>query len=228
MIRASITLKKTSLTLTFFVAGEAHIEAPRDSLVDEFLEFMEIERSASPRTLDNYRNALQRFAAWQAEGSGHAHDTDWRELRTELFRKYLFELMKGGMSRATVRLHFAALRSFYRYLGRRRGLENNPVADILLPKLEKKLPVVLTETQVMVRREDEQAFAELNGEQTKFVEDAARLLYEALDADPRIFDFQVACAHLESLHNHDAVAVINKGIDRGFSGHVDDFRNLVC
>jgi GTP cyclohydrolase I len=87
---------------------------------------------------------------------------------------------------------------------------------------------LLTETQVMVRREDEQAFAELNGDQTKFVEDAARLLYEALDADPRIFDFQVACAHLESLHNHDAVAVINKGVDRGFSGHIDDFRSLIC
>lgn len=87
---------------------------------------------------------------------------------------------------------------------------------------------LLTETQVMVRREDEQAFAELNGDQTKFVEDAARLLYEALDADPRIADFQVACAHLESLHSHDAVAVVNKGIDRGFSGNVDDFRSLIC
>jgi GTP cyclohydrolase I len=87
---------------------------------------------------------------------------------------------------------------------------------------------LLTETQVMVRREDEQAFSELNGDQTKFVEDAARLLYEAVDADTRIFDFQVACAHLESLHNHDAVAVINKGVDRGFSGQIDDFRSLVC
>ncbi|MEX0322468.1 MAG: GTP cyclohydrolase FolE2 [Puniceicoccaceae bacterium] len=87
---------------------------------------------------------------------------------------------------------------------------------------------LLTETQVMVRREDEQAFAELNGDQTKFVEDAARLLYEAVDSDPRIADFQIACAHLESLHSHDAVAVINKGVDKGFSGHIDDFRSLIC
>jgi GTP cyclohydrolase I len=87
---------------------------------------------------------------------------------------------------------------------------------------------LLTETQVMVRREDEQAFAELNGDQTKFVEDAARLLYEAVDSDPRIADFQIACAHLESLHSHDAVAVVNKGVDRGFSGHIDDFRSLIC
>lgn len=90
------------------------------------------------------------------------------------------------------------------------------------------LNALLTETQVMVKREDEQAFAELNGAQTKFVEDAARLLYEQLDSESRIFDFQVACAHLESLHSHDAVAVINKGVDKGFSGNFDDFRNLIC
>lgn len=85
-----------------------------------------------------------------------------------------------------------------------------------------------TETQVMVRREDEQAFAELNGAQTIFVEDAVRLLYEPLEQDSRIFDFQVTCAHLESLHSHDAVAVINKGIDKGFTGEVEDFRSLIC
>lgn len=86
---------------------------------------------------------------------------------------------------------------------------------------------LLTETQVMVKREDEQAFAELNGEQTKFVEDAARLLYEQFDADTRFFDFQIACAHLESLHSHDAVAVINKGVDRGFDGNIDDFKSMI-
>lgn len=87
---------------------------------------------------------------------------------------------------------------------------------------------LLTETQVMVKREDEQAFAELNGAQTKFVEDAARLLYEGLNNEPRIFDFQLCCAHLESLHSHDAVAAMNKGIDKGFDGHIDDFRSLIC
>lgn len=89
------------------------------------------------------------------------------------------------------------------------------------------LEALQTETQVMVKREDEQAFAEMNGAYTKFVEDAARLLYEQLDAEPRIVDFQVACAHLESLHSHDAVAVIHKGIPGGFSGQFDDFKSLI-
>jgi GTP cyclohydrolase I len=72
-----------------------------------------------------------------------------------------------------------------------------------------------TETQVMVKREDEQAFAEMNGAFQKFVEDAARLLYSELDRDSRIRDFVVRCAHLESLHSHDAVSRICKGIPDG-------------
>ncbi len=72
-----------------------------------------------------------------------------------------------------------------------------------------------TETQVMVKREDEQAFAELNGAYQKFVEDAARLLYEELDSYNSIRDFVVRCAHLESLHSHDAVSRICKGLPNG-------------
>ena len=65
-----------------------------------------------------------------------------------------------------------------------------------------------TETQVVVKREDEMAFAELNGSYLKFVEDAARLLYEQLITDKRIKDFRVICSHQESLHSHDAISVI--------------------
>jgi len=90
------------------------------------------------------------------------------------------------------------------------------------------LRALKTETQVMVKREDEQAFAELNGAYIKFVEDAVRLLYHELAGDRRIADFQVACAHLESLHSHDAVSVICKGVPGGFTGDFTDFSQLVC
>jgi len=108
------------------------------------------------------------------------------------------------------------------------SVELRPGRTITLEEIRDHcLKALLTETQVMVKREDEQAFAELNGVQTKFVEDAARLLYEQFDHDQRLFDFQIACAHLESLHSHDAVAVINRGADRGFSGDFDDFKSLI-
>ena len=90
------------------------------------------------------------------------------------------------------------------------------------------LRALQTETQVMVKREDEQAFAELNGAYLKFVEDAARLLYKEFDADKRIADFRIACSHLESLHSHDAVSVICKGVPGGFKADFMDFGQLLC
>ncbi|HHX90700.1 MAG TPA: GTP cyclohydrolase I FolE2 [Paracoccus sp.] len=70
---------------------------------------------------------------------------------------------------------------------------------------------VPTETQVMVKREDEQAFAELNAANPVFVEDAARLFCAGLQADPRIGDFRVIASHQESLHSHDAVSLLTEG-----------------
>jgi GTP cyclohydrolase IB len=70
---------------------------------------------------------------------------------------------------------------------------------------------VVTETQVMVKREDEQAFAELNAANPIFVEDAARLFCEALRKDPRIGDFRVVASHQESLHSHDAISLLTEG-----------------
>ncbi len=70
---------------------------------------------------------------------------------------------------------------------------------------------VPTETQVMVKREDEQAFAELNAANPIFVEDAARSFCAALQADPRIGDFRIVASHQESLHSHDAVSVLTVG-----------------
>ncbi|WP_372613230.1 GTP cyclohydrolase FolE2 [Aquicoccus sp.] len=70
---------------------------------------------------------------------------------------------------------------------------------------------VPTETQVMVKREDEQAFAELNAANPIFVEDAARLFAQQLENDPRIGDFRVVASHQESLHSHDAVSILTEG-----------------
>lgn len=70
---------------------------------------------------------------------------------------------------------------------------------------------VPTETQVMVKREDEQAFAELNAANPIFVEDAARSFCAELRKDSRIGDFRVVASHQESLHSHDAISVLTEG-----------------
>lgn len=107
--------------------------------------------------------------------------------------------------------------------------EIDPAREIFIEDFQEIcLRALRTETQVMVKREDEQAFAELNGAYYKFVEDAARLLFAEFDAEPRVRDFRIVCAHLESLHSHDAVAVVVKGVPAGLGHSFSDFRQLVC
>lgn len=108
-----------------------------------FFDFQATEKSASPRTLLNYRDALAAYQRWRGEDF-----SNWRMATPDDFRDYLFALMKQGLKRATIRLRFAALRSFYKFLVLRRGLARSPVAEVLLPKPERGLPVVLSITQI--------------------------------------------------------------------------------
>ena len=77
---------------------------------------------------------------------------------------------------------------------------------------------VPTEVVVICKRRDEQAFAELNGSNLIFTEDAVRLFYQGLDEmyfAGRIVDFSIVTDHIESLHNWSATAVLRKGIAGG-------------
>lgn len=108
-----------------------------------FLEFQKTEKDASPLTIRNYSAALDEYREWRGDKF-----TGWRDEEPENFRDYLFSLMKSGMKRSTLRLRFAALRSFYKYLVLRRGMAKSPVAAIRMPKLERGLPVVLSLAQM--------------------------------------------------------------------------------
>lgn len=69
---------------------------------------------------------------------------------------------------------------------------------------------VPTETQSLVKRVDEQAFAILNGENPMFVEHVSRRLATVLNEDKRVLDWKAKIEHFESLHSHNAVAYIQK------------------
>ncbi|MGA8279195.1 MAG: GTP cyclohydrolase FolE2 [Rhodanobacteraceae bacterium] len=88
-----------------------------------------------------------------------------------------------------------------------------PIVDII-DMVEAALQ---TPVQTAVKREDEQAFAALNGANLMFCEDAVRRIRIALDSDERISDFRLRATHCESLHAHDAVAVVTKGVAGGYT-----------
>ena len=112
----------------------------KDPLVEEFLRYLADERNASPRTLKAYREALTGFRAEKK--------TSWKKCTPDDFRDYLFALMKREQARSYVRLQFSALRTFYQFLTARKRLARNPLREVQLPKIEKKLPLVLTRSQI--------------------------------------------------------------------------------
>lgn len=92
--------------------------------------------------------------------------------------------------------------------------------DVWLEDLIKMCQDTLTtETLVFCKRQDEQAFAEKNGAQPKFVEDAIRMLKHSLNDIDQIRDFKIIVSHQESLHSHNAVAVTTKGIKNSIFNH---------
>ena len=124
------------------IAKENGVGETNDRLIDDFLSFLEVERNASYRTLRNYEHSLNKYK------ESYKGFEDWFSCTTDDFREYLYECMKLEMARSTIRLHFSALRSFFKFLTKRRGLKLNPLSDIQLPKANRTLPLVLTLKQV--------------------------------------------------------------------------------
>ena len=114
--------------------------AKKDPLAEEFLRYLAVERNASPRTIKAYRQALEGFRA--------QNKTPWKRCTADDFRDYLFAIMKCGQARSYVRLQFSALRTFCGFLVGRKKLARDPVRELQLPKIEKKLPLVLTRQQI--------------------------------------------------------------------------------
>lgn len=115
-----------------------------DQLIDRFIRFHEVEKNSSRLTLRNYSQALAAFQNFLGESF-----PGWKNCSADDFRAYLFQCMKDEVSRATIRLRFSALRSFYKYLVHRHGLNKSPLNDIQLPKAERKLPVILNQKQIV-------------------------------------------------------------------------------
>lgn len=93
----------------------------------------------------------------------------------------------------------------------------NPEQEFYVEDLVRLLKLAIpTETQSLVKRLDEQAFAILNGAHPMFVEHATKRVYKSFNANEHvILDWIVQLEHIESLHSHNAAAVIYKGIPNG-------------
>lgn len=122
-------------------------------------------------------------------------------------QEYQDGLVKNGIGLATAHAQRSNARCTIEF-----NPEKTYYIEDLVALLRRAIP---TETQVAVKRLDEKEFAILNGEHPMFVEHATRRLATELNSDENILDWVVSVEHYESLHSHNAVGVIYKGIPNG-------------
>jgi integrase/recombinase XerC len=112
-----------------------------------FEDFLARERRYSAYTVRNYRQALEDFYHWLADPGVGLWAKGFDALTTRDLRDFVIEAQRR-FDRRTLHNHASGLRTFFKFWMHRGRLKRNPLADVPLPRLEKRLPKFLTEEQV--------------------------------------------------------------------------------
>ena len=114
-----------------------------------FLQFLRLNRNASPHTVRAYESDLTQFLAHAAAAAGvKTAALRAGSLDRHTIRDFVGELHKKGQSRATAARKLAAVRTFLRYLRRESIIEDDPGALVATPKREVRMPAHLSEEEM--------------------------------------------------------------------------------
>ena len=120
---------------------------PETEWLRPFVEYLAAERRSSKYTVRNYSQAVADLWRWM-ESNGRER-TGVGSLSTRDMRDFIIEAQRR-LDRRTVHNRASGLRAFFRFWIRRGRLSRNPLTGVPLPKLERRLPVFLTEKQAAV------------------------------------------------------------------------------
>lgn len=113
------------------------------NLVENFLDFLQKDKKLSDNTLQSYNRDIKLYCNYL-----DAHNMDIVKANEEELSTYLDSLKENGKAVSTVSRNLASLRSFYQYLHRTKVISDDPTLNLESPKIERKLPKVLSSEQV--------------------------------------------------------------------------------
>ncbi|MEI3401522.1 MAG: site-specific tyrosine recombinase XerD [Clostridia bacterium] len=108
-----------------------------------FFDFLENEKKVSINTLQSYKRDLKQFEKYMLE-----EREDYSELTEEGIKTYLAHMQEIGKKPSTISRGLASIRSFYQYEVKNKVVEKDPTEGIQSPKIEKRVPNVLTSNEV--------------------------------------------------------------------------------
>ncbi len=114
-----------------------------ERVIEEFLEYLRVERGLAANTLKSYGRDLKQFAEYLEDAP-----TSYEEASRTTIVSYLLKLQKEGKATSTIARRLAALKAFYQFLVDEERLDRDPTANVDSPKQKKKLPQVLSVNEV--------------------------------------------------------------------------------
>ncbi len=118
-------------------------ELKMEKQIKSFLEFLENEKKLSDNTLQSYRRDIVQFEQYVEKNR-----INFLKFTQEDTKAYLKYLQQVGKKTSTISRNLASLRSFYQFLIRAKKVKNDPTDGIQSPKVEKRVPSVLTSQEV--------------------------------------------------------------------------------
>ena len=115
-----------------------------ESLIQEFIDYLGHEKGLATNTLESYGRDLRQYHGFL---SGKSTQT-LEDASQATIVAYLMHLRKQGKATATIARRLAALKAFYQFLVKENYVTQDPTDDLASPKLERKLPKVLTVQEV--------------------------------------------------------------------------------
>lgn len=115
-----------------------------ESYVNDFINYLAVERGLAQNTLESYGRDLRQFQTFLQNSQLDFLQNSNRDT----ILSYLNNLQVKGRAVSTISRNLAAIKSFYQYLVRERHLEKDPAVNLESPKLEKKLPKILSIAEV--------------------------------------------------------------------------------
>ena len=113
--------------------------------IEDFIDYLRYERNYSRKTTEVYQADLEAFKQfYEATDS----TLNWAEMPADIIRQWVVEMMDRGNVATSVRRRLSSLRSFYKFLLRRGLVTKDPVHNMPGPKVEKKLPAYVRETDM--------------------------------------------------------------------------------
>lgn len=113
-------------------------------LVNQFIRYLEKDKKLSKNTLQSYRHDTEQFTTFLEENRFKSVESATKAIVVS----YIVHLEKLGRATSTISRNIVSLKGFYHYLIKCGIAQNDPTADIHPPKVEKKLPQVLTSEEV--------------------------------------------------------------------------------